>query len=87
MANEKPTSTRTIPQTTPTEMTALAKRLRARADSVLYKDQPSQAGDMRAAAGLLEQFAQLRGDIERLANEMADDIERQHLRDLLGGQS
>jgi hypothetical protein len=44
-------------------MRGLAKRLRARADSVLMKDQPHQAADLRQAASLIEQLANLTAEI------------------------
>jgi len=47
----------------PDEMHGLAKRLRARADSVLMRDQPHQAADLRQAASLIEQFANLIAEI------------------------
>jgi SRSO17 transposase len=51
------------PQMRPDEMRGLAKRLRARADSVLLRDQPHQAADMRQAASLIEQFANLTAEV------------------------
>jgi hypothetical protein len=42
------------------EMSALAARLRARADSVLFRDQPEQARDLRQAADLIEILRALR---------------------------
>jgi hypothetical protein len=47
----------------PDEMRGLAKRLRARADSVLLRDQPHQAADMRQATSLIEQFANLTAEV------------------------
>jgi hypothetical protein len=47
----------------PAEMKALAARLKARADSVLFRDQPEQQNDMRQAAGLIEQLAALSAEI------------------------
>jgi hypothetical protein len=44
-------------------MRGLAKRLRARADSVLMRDQPHQAADMRQAASLIEQLADLAAEV------------------------
>ncbi len=58
------TSTSPAPQQMrPDEMRGLAKRLRARADSVLMKDQPHQAADLRQAASLIEQLANLTAEI------------------------
>jgi transposase len=85
MGTNETTNTPRAPQMTPPEMTALAKRLRARANSVLMKDQPHQAADMRTAAGLVEQLAHLRAEIQRLLDEVKDEVEQQHLRELLGG--
>ena len=85
MVDSKPTSTGTASQMTPDEMRGLAARLRARADSVLMKDQPHQAADLRQAATLIEQFVCLRDEIRRLADEVRDEVEEQHLRHLLGG--
>ena len=68
------------------EMSALASRLRARADSVLFRDQPEQARDLKSAAALIDDLVRLRSEIRRLADEVRDEIEEQHLRELLGGQ-
>jgi hypothetical protein len=63
MDESKPTSTGTASQLSAAEMRGLAKRLRARADSVWMKDQPHQAADLRQAASLIEQFANLSAEI------------------------
>jgi hypothetical protein len=63
MAPDDSTSTSPTPQMRPDEMRGLAARLRARADSVLYRDQPHQADDMRQAATLIEQFANLTAEV------------------------
>ena len=63
MDEGKPTSTGTASQLTPGEMRGLAKRLRARADSVWMNDQPHQAADLRQAASLIEQLANLTAEI------------------------
>jgi hypothetical protein len=63
MVTHDSTSTSPAPQMGPEEMRGLAKRLRARADSVLLRDQPHQAADMRQAASLVEQFANLSAEI------------------------
>ncbi len=57
------TSTGTASQLTPDEMRWLAARLRARADSVWMKDQPHQAADLRQAASLIEQLANLTAEV------------------------
>jgi hypothetical protein len=44
-------------------MRGLAQGLRARADSVLMRDQPHQAADLRQAASLIEQLANLSAEI------------------------
>jgi hypothetical protein len=40
MATQEPTNTTPAPQMGPAEMSGLARRLNARADSVLLRDQP-----------------------------------------------
>jgi hypothetical protein len=85
MVDSKPTSTPRASQMTPEEMRGLAARLRARAGSVLFRDQPHQAADLRQAATLIEQLVHLRDGIRRLADEVRDEVEEQHLRHLLGG--
>jgi hypothetical protein len=72
-------------QLTPAEMRGLAQRLLARAGSVLMQDQPEQQRDLRQAAHLIGQYVSLRGEIQRLADEVRDEVEQQHLRNLLGG--
>ena len=62
-ATEDSSNTTPLPQMRPDEMHGLAKRLRARADSVLMRDQPHQAADLRQAASLIEQFANLSAEI------------------------
>ena len=61
MATEDSSDATRAPQMTPQEMRGLAARLRARAQSVLMKDQPEQQRDLLAAAGLIERLAQLGG--------------------------
>jgi len=67
---------------TPDEMRGLAKRLRARADSVWMNDQPHQAADLRQAAGLIEQLANLTAEILTSA-AVIDGLTR--LLDVMGG--
>ena len=57
------TSTSPAPQMRPEEMRGLAKRLRARADSLLMRDQPHQESDLRQAATLIEQLASLTAEV------------------------
>jgi hypothetical protein len=63
MVTHDSTSTSPAPQLRPDEMRGLAKRLRARADSVLMRDQPHQAADLRQAATLIEQLADLAAEV------------------------
>jgi hypothetical protein len=44
-------------------MRGLAKRLRARAESVLLRHQPEQHRDLLTAASLIEQFANISAEI------------------------
>ncbi len=74
------------------EMSALASRLRNRADSVLFRDQPEQVRDLHSAAGLIDELVRLRAEfqrirveIQRLLSEVRVDAELEHLRQLLGG--
>ena len=76
------TSTSPAPQMRPDEMRGLAKRLRARADSVLMRDQPHQAADLRQAATLIEQLASLTAEILTSA-AVIDGLSR--LLDVMGG--
>jgi len=66
----------------PAEMRGLAARLRARADSVWMNDQPHQAADMRQAAGLIEQFANLTAEVLASA-AVIDGLSR--ILDVMGG--
>jgi hypothetical protein len=68
------------------EMTALAARLRARADSVLFRDQPEQARDLRSSAVLIDELVRLRAELRRAADATEDESTERHLRELLGGQ-
>jgi hypothetical protein len=86
MAENEPTSTHPTPQLKPDEMSGLAARLRARADSVLLRDQPEQQSDMRTAARLIEQLVRLHAEIRRAADNTEDEASERHLRELLGGQ-
>jgi hypothetical protein len=63
-------------------MKALAARLKARADSVLMRDQPHQAADMRQAASLIEQLANLSAEI-LTSGAVIDGLSR--LLDVMGG--
>jgi hypothetical protein len=63
MATNDSTNTTPMPQMRPEEMRGLADRLRARADSILFRDQPHQATDLRQAAVLIEQLANLTAEV------------------------
>ncbi len=85
-ATEDSSSTTPMPQMRPDEMRGLAQRLRARAQSVLLRHQPEQHRDLLAAAGLIEQFANISAEI-RSAAALADGLARGllRLRDSMGG--
>jgi hypothetical protein len=55
MATDDSSNTSPTPQLTPTELSGLARRLNARAESVLLRDQPEQQSDMRQAARFLDE--------------------------------
>jgi hypothetical protein len=61
---------------TPTEITALACRLRARADSVLLRDQPEQQSDMQTAARLIEHLVHLHTEVRTAAATINSTIAR-----------
>jgi hypothetical protein len=82
MDTNESTNSTPAPQMRPDEMRGLAKRLRARADSVLMKDQPHQAADLRQAASLIEQLANLSAEILASA-AVIDGLSR--LLDVMGG--
>jgi len=67
---------------TPGELTALAGRLRARAESVVLRDCPHQQADLRAAAQVIDQLVQLHAEIRATA-AVIDDLSR-HLA-IVGG--
>jgi hypothetical protein len=58
------------------EMSGLATRLRARADSVLLRDQPEQQSDMRTAARHIEHLAELHTAVRTAAATVNDAIAR-----------
>jgi hypothetical protein len=86
MGTNETTNTTPVPQMGPAEMSGLARRLYARADSVLFRDQPEQQSDMRTAARLIEQFANISAEIKNAA-ALADGLARglSRLRDSMGG--
>jgi hypothetical protein len=63
MDTNESTNTTPTPQMRPEEMRGLAKRLRARAESVLLRHQPEQHRDLLTAASLIEQFANISAEI------------------------
>jgi hypothetical protein len=63
MATNDSSNTPRASQMGPGELTALARRLRARADSVLMRDQPEQQRDLHAAAVVIDQLLQLHAEI------------------------
>ena len=82
-ATDQPTNTPSSPQSA--ELSGLARRLQARADSVLLRDQPEQQSDLRQAARFLEELIRLRSGIRQAIDSTTDDVCRNHLRELLGG--
>jgi hypothetical protein len=86
MAADDSSNTTPMPQMGSAEMSGLARRLHARADSVLFRDQPEQQSDMRTAARLIEHLVHLRAEI-RSAAALADGLARglSRLRDSMGG--
>jgi hypothetical protein len=82
MVESKPISTGTASQLSAAEMRGLAKRLRARAESVLLRHQPEQHRDLLTAASLIEQFANLSAEVLASA-AVIDGLSR--LLDVMGG--
>jgi hypothetical protein len=56
-ATREPTSTTTPQQMSRAELSALAKRLRNRAESIVLRDQPEMQRDMLSAAGVIDGVA------------------------------
>ena len=81
-AHDSTSTSPTPQQLRPDEMRGLAKRLRARADSVWMNDQPHQAAGLRQAAGLIEQLANLSAEIPASA-AVIDGLAR--LLEVVGG--
>ena len=82
MGTNETTNTTPLPQMGPEEMRGLAKRLRARAESVLLRHQPEQRRDLTTAANLIEQLANLSAEILASA-AVIDGLSR--LLDVMGG--
>jgi hypothetical protein len=54
MATKYSSNTTAVPQMSPAELSALAKRLRNRAESIVLRDQPEMQRDMRTAARVID---------------------------------
>ena len=54
MATEHSSNATAVPQMSPAELSALAKRLRSRAESIVLRDQPDMQRDMLAAASVID---------------------------------
>jgi len=67
------------------ELQTLAARLKSRAESVLFRDQPEQARDLRSAAVAIDHLIHLRAEIRRAADSTKDESTETHLRELIGG--
>jgi hypothetical protein len=85
MGTNETTNSTIVPQMGPAEMAGLARRLHARGDSVLLKDQPHQAADLRTAASLIERLVHVLVEVRHAADETSDETTERHLRKLLGG--
>jgi hypothetical protein len=57
MATEHSSNATRVPQMSPAELSALAKRLRNRAESIVLRDQPEMQRDMRTAAIVIDGVA------------------------------
>ncbi len=57
MATEHSSNATSVPQMSPAELSALAKRLRNRAESIVLRDQPEMQRDMLSAAGVIDGVA------------------------------
>jgi hypothetical protein len=86
MADSEPTNATPASQILkPAELSALAARLRARAESVLMRDQPEQQRDMLTAVSLVMRLIHLQAEIRRAADATEDEATERHLREMLGG--
>ena len=63
MATDDSSNTTPAPQMSPAELSALAARLRSRADSVVLRHQPEQQRDLRQAAYVLDELVKLHSEI------------------------
>jgi hypothetical protein len=62
-------------QFTPAELTALAARLRARAETLVPSDQPGEQRDLSIAALVVEEVVQLHADMQE-SGAVTDRIRR-----------
>jgi hypothetical protein len=63
----------------------LGQRLRARADSVFFRDQLVQQVDLHTAANAVEELIRLRAEIRRAPDATEDESTELHLHEMLGG--
>jgi hypothetical protein len=63
MASTDTSNATSVPQMSAAELSALATRLRNRAESVVLRDCPHQQSDLLAAANVIEQLLQLHAEI------------------------
>jgi hypothetical protein len=66
------------------ELTNLAQRIRARAESVFFCDQPVQQLDMLACAAAIDELIRLRREFRRLADEHEGEDLENAIRSILG---
>jgi hypothetical protein len=69
------------------ELANLANRLRARADSVFFRDQPVQQLDLFSAAAAIDELIRLRREFRKLADEHEGEEIENAIRAILGGAS
>ena len=63
MATEHSSNATSVPQMSTAELSALATRLRNRADNVVLRHQPEQQRDLRQAAYVLDELVKLHSEI------------------------
>jgi hypothetical protein len=69
------------------ELTSLSQRLRARADSVFFRDQPVQQVDLHTAAAVIDELIRLRREILHVASETREEETEMALRALAAGRA
>ncbi len=82
MGTNETTNTTRASQMSPAELSALATRLRNRAESVVLRDCPEQQRDMLRAAQVIDQLLELHTEIRATA-ALTDRLSR--LLDIVGG--